>query len=141
VVPEVRQLALHLLIQKEEPVGRYSKLFTALSSAAISALALQLIGGSLTQVGLVNVAIAVVGAAAVYFSPNVPGRAPYSKAIMAGLAAGATLLATLIGAGSLMAVTPAEWSQVGLAVLNTAVVWFVKNSPMPAAARRKAMEA
>jgi hypothetical protein len=117
-------------------VTQYSKFFTALLAAAVSALAAQLVGGHITQVGLVNVALAVVTAALVFVSPNVPELAPYTKALVAGLGAGAALLATLIGAGSLSAVTPAEWTQIGVAVLNTAAVYFVKNGPPAAASRR-----
>lgn len=117
----------------------YSKFLSALAAAAISALAAQVIGGHVTQVGLVNVALAVVTAALVYVSPNVPGLAPYSKALVAGLGAGAQVLATIIGAGSLAALTPSELAQIGIAVVNVAVVYFVRNSPplpAPAPARR-----
>ncbi len=117
----------------------YRKFISALLTAALSAVAAQTIGGHITQVGWVNVGVAVATAALVVLSPNIPGSAPYTKALVAGIGAGLALFASIVGAGSLASVTPAEWTQVGLAVLNTVAVTFVRNGSVPAPAVRPAV--
>lgn len=73
----------------------------------------------------VNVAIAGVTAAGVFAAPNVPG-AVYTKAILAALGAGLTVLASAILGG----ISPSEWIQIGLAVLGTVGVAAKANVPL-----------
>ncbi len=107
---------------------RYNKLGAAVMAAIASALVAQFVGGHMTQVGFVNVGLAGLSAVAVWAAVNHPVLSPYSKAIMAGLFAGAALLNTLVGAGSLAAVTGSEWAQVGIAVASAAAVYMVANA-------------
>lgn len=66
----------------------------------------------------VNVAIAGVGAAAVFTAPNIPGAA-FTKSVLAVLTAVLMVLASAIVGG----VSTTEWMQIGLAALGAVGVY------------------
>jgi hypothetical protein len=66
----------------------------------------------------VNVAIAGVGAAAVFTAPNIPGAA-LTKSVLAVLTAVLMVLASAIVGG----VSTTEWMQIGLAALGAVGVY------------------
>jgi hypothetical protein len=97
----------------------YSKSFAAVVAAIISAVVASLTGDQVVSaVEWVNVAIAGVGAAAVFAAPNVPG-ARYTKSILAVLTAVLTLLASAVTDG----ITTTEWLQMALAALGALGVY------------------
>ena len=78
------------------------KVYVKAGIAILGALLTAAVGfttdGELSDVELVNIAIAGVSAATVYFGKNVPS-AKYTKAILAGLMAGLAFLTTAILGG------------------------------------------
>lgn len=110
---------------------KYSKVIVALVLAAVGAVSTALTGdNTINQSEMINIAIALFTAAAVFFGPNVPGVGLYTKVIMAGL--GTLLMAvqsaiTASGGVSLASINTSEWGQIGAAVLNAVLVYFVPN--------------
>ena len=103
----------------------YSKALAAVLASGLSAAIVALTGdNAFSNVELINVAIAVVSAGAVFAAPNVP-HARISKAIMAVLMAVLTLLVNLIADG----VTVSEWLQLAVAALSAVGVYAVRNTP------------
>lgn len=101
----------------------YAKAVAAVVGAGLSAAIVALTGdNAFSNVELINVAIAVVGAAAVFAAPNVPG-APITKAVLAVLLAVLTLSVNLIVDG----VTASEWLQLAVAALSALGVYSVPN--------------
>lgn len=112
----------------------YRKAVAAVVATVLSAILAALTGDqSLSPVEWVNVAIAAVGAAAVFAAPNVPG-ARYTKSVLAVLAAVLVVLNSAITGG----VTMEEWLQIGLAALGALGVYAVPNSESQAAHLRGA---
>lgn len=116
-------------------VTKYDKFIAALVLAALSTVAAA--NGHFSQVLLVNVVLAVLGAVTVFWGPNIPGVGPLAggqtKLILAAMIALATLLATDIGVhGDIRAVTSAEWTQVVFAVLQALGAGIVPNAPVKA---------
>lgn len=96
----------------------------AVAAVLAAVLPLAITNHSLSSSEWVNVAIASVGALTVYFGPNVPG-AQYTKGILAALAAGLTVLSSVITDG----VSQGELVQILVAVAGAFGVFGVKNSP------------
>ncbi len=102
----------------------YSKAIAAVVATVLSAVVAALFGDEfVSSVEWVNIAIAGVGAAAVFAAPNVPGAA-YTKAIIAVLTAVLTLLASLLLVGPLGV---SEWLQLGVVALAALGVYAVPN--------------
>lgn len=105
----------------------YSKALAAVLASGLSAAIVALTGDQVfSNVELINVAIAVVGAAAVFAGPNVP-HSRYTKAVLAVLMAVLTLAVNLIADG----VTVSEWLQLIVAGLSAVGVYAVRNTPSP----------
>lgn len=105
----------------------YAKSVLAVVVAGISAAIVALTGdNSFSDVELINIAIAVVTAAAVFAGPNVPG-ARVTKMVLAVLGAVLTLAVNLIVDG----VTLSEWLQLAVAAAGAIGVYAVPNSPGP----------
>jgi hypothetical protein len=103
---------------------RYAKFGLAVFATVISGIVVAMTGnGIISNVEWVNIAIAGVGACAVFASPNVPG-AMYTKTIIAALTAGLTLLTSFITDG----VSTSEWLQIAVAILGAVGVYAVPNS-------------
>lgn len=100
----------------------YSKSIAAVVATVLSALYLALGDDTISNAEWVNVAIAGVGAAAVFAAPNVP-FAKYTKSIIAALTAGLVVLQSAITDG----VTQPETIQIILAVLGAVGVYAFKN--------------
>lgn len=104
-------------------MSQYAKFFAAVVATVISGIVAALYGdGTVSSTEWVNVAIAAVGALAVFAAPNVPGAA-YTKSILAVLAAGLAVAASAIVGG----ITPTEWMQIALAALGALGVYAVPN--------------
>lgn len=104
---------------------QYAKFFAAVVATVLTALSAALFGdNTISATEWVNVAIAGVGAAAVFAAPNVPG-ARYTKTVIAVLTAVLTVLASAIVGG----ITVTEWIQIGLAALGAVGVYSVPNQP------------
>ena len=102
---------------------RYSKFIAIAVATVLSAISAALMGDSvISPTEWVNVAIAGVGALAVFAAPNVPG-AVYTKAILAVLTAALTVLTSAIVGG----ITYEEWIQIILAALGAIGVYAVPN--------------
>jgi len=102
----------------------YLKFFAAAVVTVLAAVAGALTGdGVISSVEWVNVAIMGVGALAVFAGPNVPGAA-YTKAILAVLAAGLTVLVSAIIGG----IDSVEWIQIILAAAGAVGVYAVPNT-------------
>lgn len=103
----------------------YAKALAAVLASGLSAAIVALTGDqAFSNVELINVAIAVVGAAAVFAGPNVP-HSRFTKAILAVLTAVLTLAVNLIADG----VTVSEWLQLAVAALSAVGVYAVRNAP------------
>lgn len=102
---------------------KYSKSIAAVVATVLSALYLALGDNSISSTEWVNVAIAGVGAAAVFAAPNVP-FAKYTKSVIAALTAGLVVLQSAITDG----VTQTELIQISIAVLGAVGVYAVKNT-------------
>lgn len=109
-------------------MGTYAKSVLAVIAAGISAAIVALTGDAVfDDVEYINVAIAVVTAAAVFTGPNVRG-ANVTKSVLAVLGAVLTLAVNLIADG----ITVSEWLQLGMAALGALGVYFVPNRQGPA---------
>lgn len=103
----------------------YAKAAAAVLATVMSVVVASLAGdAAVSSVEWVNVAIAGVGAAAVFAAPNVPGSR-YTKAIIAVLTAVLTLLADLLLVGSL---GTSEWLQLGVIALGALGVYAAPSS-------------
>lgn len=101
----------------------YSKSIGYLVAAALTALIAS--DGQVTPTNVVNVALAVLGAAGVYLLPNLPdGARAYTKSLVAAAIAGLTVLGSaLITPG----ITTVEWLQIGVAILAALHVYIAPN--------------
>jgi 2-keto-3-deoxy-6-phosphogluconate aldolase len=110
----------------DEPLGapvNYAKLGAAVVATILSAIIAALTGDAvISSTEWINIAIAGVGALAVFSAPNVPG-APVTKTVLAVLSAVLMLLVNLIADG----VTISEWMQLGVAALGALGVYVVPN--------------
>lgn len=100
---------------------KYSKLIVMVLVTIATALSGVLTGG-VSPSEWINVAIAGVGAAAVFTGPNVPG-AKYTKTVLAVLAAVLTFLVSAIAGG----ISPQEWIQVFILAAGAVGVYAVPN--------------
>jgi hypothetical protein len=111
----------------DEPEGEimnYAKAGAAVVATVLSAVIAALTGDAVIgDVEWINIAIAGVGALAVFTGPNVPG-ARVTKAVLAVLSAVLVLLVNLIVDG----VTISEWMQLGVAALGALGVYSVPNT-------------
>lgn len=108
-------------------MGLYAKSVLAVVAAGITAAIAALSGDNIvSSVEGINIAIAVVTAAAVFTSPNVPG-ARITKFVLAVFGAVLTLAVQLIAGGF----TLSEWLQLGVAALAALGVYAVPNSAGP----------
>lgn len=106
-------------------------------AAGVSIAVAAVSDGQVTQVEGLNIATVVFGAIAVYLAPLVPD-AQYVKWGIAGLTAGLSALVTVIGAGGVQGVTPAEWTQVAavaVAAVIAAIRTVIVSTPTAARAR------
>lgn len=102
----------------------YAKSILAVVAAGLSAAIVALTGdNTIGDVETINIAIAVVTAAAVFAGPNVPG-ATVTKMVLAVLGAVLTLAVNLIVDG----ITISEWLQLGVAALAALGVYAVPNA-------------
>lgn len=102
---------------------QYAKFFAQVVATVLVALSAALFGDNvISSTEWVNVAIAGVGAAAVFTAPNVPG-ARYTKSILAVLAAVLTVLVSAIVGG----ISTTEWIQIVLAGAGAVGVYAVPN--------------
>jgi hypothetical protein len=102
---------------------KYSKFFAQVVATLLAAFAAALFGdNTISATEWVNVAIAGVGACAVFTAPNVPGAA-YTKSIISVLMAVLTVLVSAIVGG----ITITEWIQIGTAALGAVGVYSVEN--------------
>ena len=98
-------------------MNQYAKLILMVIAAGGSALVAALSDNRLTQPEVVNVVLALLGAAAVFTAPQIPG-AMYTKWVLAAAVAAATTVLTFLGAnGTIQAISLSEWIQVGLTIL------------------------
>lgn len=103
-------------------MSKYARFIAIVIATVLSAVSAALVGDSIiSPQEWVNVAILGVGALGVFAAPNVPG-AEYTKTILAVLAAGLTVLATVIVGG----VGTAELIQIAIAGLGAIGVFAVK---------------
>jgi hypothetical protein len=103
----------------------YAKTVAMIIATVLSGVVAALVGDSvITAHEWVNVAIAAVGAAAVFTAPNVPG-AMYVKQVLAVLAAVLTLLNNVIDGG----LDLSEWLQLAIAALGALGVIAAPYSP------------
>src|SRR4051812_5600388 len=109
-------------------MSRYVKYVAALVGTVLSALVGALTDNVITDTEWINVAIAGVGALAVFTAPNIPG-AIYTKAILAALTAVLQLLVSFISDG----ISASEWLQLAVAALTALGVYQVANTEPPAA--------
>lgn len=106
----------------------YGKAIAAVVATIVSGIVAALVGDNdLTAAEWVNVAIAAVGACAVFAAPNVPGAA-FTKSVLAVLTAVLTLLASFITDNT---VTGSEWLQLLLAGLGALGVYAAPYTPQP----------
>lgn len=104
-------------------MATYAKFFAAVVATVLSGIVAALYGDNvISNPEWVNIAIAGVGACAVFAAPNVPGAA-YTKSVLAVLTAALTVLASAIVGG----ITPTEWVQIALAALGAVGVYAVPN--------------
>lgn len=102
-------------------MGKYAKFALGVLATVLTAV-VGFAGGGITDVEWVNVAIAGVGAAAVFAAPNVPG-ARYTKAILAVLTAVLAFLTSAIIGG----ISPVEWGQIGILALGALGIYATPN--------------
>lgn len=106
----------------------YAKTVAQIIATGIAAVLVALTGdGQFSDVELINVAIAVVGAVGVLYVPNAPNGA-VAKMVVSALMAALTLAVNLIADG----VTISEWLQLVMAALAAIGVYAIPNSPRPA---------
>lgn len=105
----------------------YAKTVAQIVATGIAAMLVALTGdGQFSDVELINVAIAVVGAVGILYVPNAP-NGPVAKAVVAVLMAVLTLAVNLIADG----VTISEWLQLVMAALGAIGVYAIPNTPRP----------
>lgn len=109
----------------------YAKAVLAVAVTVVSAIVAAMTDGAVTSVEWVNVAIAGVGAAAVFAAPNVPG-ARYTKAILAVLTAVLTFLTSAITGGIVLD----EWLQIIVIAAGALGVYAVPNGSTTAGPRK-----
>jgi hypothetical protein len=113
-------------------MGTYAKAVAAIIATALSAAVVALTGDNhFSNVEIVNIAIAIVGAVGVFYVPNAP-NGPVAKSVVATLLAMLTLVATFVGDGSFANIDLSQWLQIVLAGLGALGVYGVRNSPSPA---------
>lgn len=104
-------------------MGKYTKAILAVIATVAAGLIAALSGDeTISNQEWVNVAILAVGSLGVFAAPNVPG-AQYTKAILAVLTAGLTVLASAIVGG----LTTTEMLQILVAGLGAVGVYAFKN--------------
>lgn len=102
---------------------KYAKLFVQVFATIATAVVAALSSDDVvTSAEWVNVAIAGVGALAVFTAPNVPGAA-YTKSILAALSAVLTVLSSSLVGG----IQTTEIIQIGVAVVGSLFVYLVPN--------------
>jgi hypothetical protein len=102
---------------------QYSKFIAIVVATVLSGISAALLGdNTISPAEWVNIAVLAVGALAVFAAPNVPGAA-YTKTILAVLAAGLTVLTSVITGG----IAPVEWIQIALAGLGALGVYAIPN--------------
>ncbi|SRR6266542_1270187 len=102
----------------------YAKAIVAVLVTVLAAIGAAMTGdNTISSVEWVNVAIMGAGAAGVFAAPNVPG-AVYTKAILAVLTAGLTVLVSAVVGG----ITTTEWIQIVLAGAGALGVWVLPNT-------------
>lgn len=106
----------------------YAKALAAIVTTIISAAIVALTGdNAFSDVELINIALAGVGAVGVFYVPNAH-NGPVAKAVVATLTAVLTLAVQLIAGGF----TLSEWLQLGVAAAGALGVYGVRNSgPSP----------
>lgn len=107
----------------------YSKMLAMVAATVAAAAVAALSDNTITTKEWINLAVAGVGAAAVFAGPNVPG-ARYTKAVLAALSAGLMALLSTIDGG----LTTSAFLQVAIAVAGALGVYAVPNS-QPASAQ------
>jgi hypothetical protein len=99
----------------------YAKAFAAVIAAALVAVSAVITDG-ISTTEWITVAIAAVGAAAVFAAPNVPG-AKYTKSILAVLTAVLAFVATTVADG----LGAADLVQIGILALGALGIYAVPN--------------
>lgn len=102
---------------------KYLKFILAIVATVLTGLVAAYTDGHISNTEWINVAIAGVGAAAVFAAPNVPG-AMYTKSIIAVLTAVLTALSSYISDG----ISQAEMMQLVVIALAALGVYAVPNS-------------
>lgn len=103
---------------------KYAKLLMQVLVTIAVAVVAALAGDNLVDsIEWVNVAIVGVGAAAVFYGPNIPG-APVTKLVLSALAAILTILASAITDG----IQTVEVIQMLIAAAGAVGVWAVPNT-------------
>lgn len=104
---------------------RYTKAIVSILAAALVVIGAALTDNVVSQLELVNIAIATLTAVGVFLIPNLDeGPRRYAKAAVAFLGAALTALVTVLSDG----VTPSEWIVVALAALGAIGVTVLPNS-------------
>lgn len=108
----------------------YRKLLVALLAAVISAGTAALTDNHLSPPEIVNIGIAIAGAASIWAAANVP-RLMWAKALIAIVAAALTYLNTAVAnCDSLLGscLQGGDWIQVGVAAASALLVYLVPNT-------------
>jgi hypothetical protein len=104
-------------------VTQYMKFIFAVVATIASAVSAAVVDGHVTNVELVNIGIAALGAIGVVIVPNLPdGIAAYSKSIVAALMAVATALVGFLVAGPVTASEVVQLVVIALAAIGVFVV-------------------
>lgn len=103
-------------------MSQYTKMIVAVLAAA-GQVAYSSLGGGVTSVEWVNIAIAGATVLGVYYGPNT-GAAPYFKAVFAALMAGLMAAATVAVDGF----QGSDLKPVGIAIANAVLVFLFPNS-------------
>lgn len=117
-------------------VKKYSKLLVWAVFAALMLLPSALGDGHISAVEGVQMLIAAAGAVVVWVSGHLPANVTWPKTVAGAAAAGLALLVTAVAAGGFSGVTPAEWSNIALAVLGALGVGVVPTVVAPLAGPR-----
>ena len=107
----------------------YAKALAAVAATVLSGIVVALMAGAITPVQWVNIAIAGIGACAVFAAPNVPG-AMYTKSIIAVLTAVLTFISTVVAGCvnfSTCHISTADWLQVAVIALGALGIYAVPN--------------
>jgi L-serine deaminase len=104
-------------------IMQYKKAIVGAVGVVISAVLAALIGdGQFSDSEFTNVVVLAAGTISLGIAANTPG-AKYVKALLAGIAAIATVVLSVYSAG----ITTAEWAQIGVAFLTAAGVYQLPN--------------